>query len=470
MPYSKRPFLSIVSIALFGVFLTTFTTAQAADPEKTFDPNHIIGDYEILDHDCMTREEIQKFLEDKNSYLANYSCENPDTGEELKASEIIYNRAINNKISPKFLLVLLQKEQSLIEDSSPSSGQLKWATGYGCPDSSGCNTRWEGFWKQVNSASLQFRDYMDNPHLYNFKQGHPYTFDNPYSTLKQEKTTVIPQNKATAALYNYTPHVYNGNYNFYRIWQRYFTKSYPDGSLLQAEGEAGVWLIDNGEKRPFHTQTALTSRFDKNKIITVSKSTLSSYPEGAPMKFPNYSLIRSPRGDIYLLVDDKKRKIANDEAFRSIGYNPAEIMNASWQDIRAYEDGKIITATSTYPTGALLQNNKTGGVYWVYEGTKAPVMDRIFLDTKFSHKHIIQVEPEKLEKFEKTDAVRFDNGELITTPDSPAVYLISDNKLRPFISGEAFEDMGYKWKNIITTPSKILGLYEKGEYITKQGS
>jgi hypothetical protein len=188
------------------------------------------------------------------------------------------------------------------------------------------------------------------------------------------------------------------------------------------------------------------------------------------MKFPNYSLIRSPRGDIYLLVDDKKRKIANDEAFRSIGYNPAEIMNASWQDIRSYEDGKIITATSTYPTGALLQNNKTGGVYWVYEGTKAPVMDRIFLDTKFSHKHIIQVEPEKLEKFEKTDAVRFDNGELITTPDSPAVYLISDNKLRPFISGEAFEDMGYKWKNIITAPSKILGLYEKGEYITKQGS
>lgn len=465
----RRYFSISTGIALFGVFLIAFT-AQASTPDENFNPGFIISDQEVLDHDCMSQEEIQEFLEGKNSYLANYTCENPDTEETLKASEVIYNRATANKVSPKFLLVLLQKEMSLIEDDSPGESQLKWATGYGCPDGGGCNDRWEGFWKQVNSASLQFRDYMDNPDLYNYQKGKPYTFDNPYSTTKQETTTVIPQNKATAALYNYTPHVYNGNYNFYRTWQRYFTKDYPDGSLLRAEGEGGVWLIDDGEKRPFHTQTALTSRFDKNKVITIPKSTLSNYPKGAPVRFPNYSLVKSPRGNIYLLVDNKKRKIANDEAFRNIGYNPAEVMNASWQDIRGYEDGKPITATSTYPTGALLQNNQTGGVYWVYEGAKAPIMARVFLDTKFKNKHIISVAPQELEKYETRDAVRFDNGELITPATSPAVYLVVNDKLRPFVSAEAFEEMGYKWENIITVPAKILGLYEKGETITKQGS
>ncbi len=467
MPYLRKLPLVHINIALFCVFLIVFA-ANASVTNNGFDPNYIISDQEVLDYDCMTQEEIQNFLESKNSYLANYTCENLNTGQELTASEVIYNRTTTNKISPKFLLVLLQKEQSLIENDSPSERQLKWATGYGCPDGSSCNKRWKGFWKQVNSASLQFHDYIDNSHLYNYQAGHAYTFNNPYSTTKQETTTVIPQNKATAALYNYTPHVYNGNYNFYRIWQKYFTKEYPNGSLLQAKGEIGVWLIDDGKRRSFHTKTALTSRFDQNKIINVPKSTLSSYPKGAPVEFPNYSLVRSPRGNIYLLVDNKKRKIANDKAFRNIGYNPAEIMNASWQDIRAYEDGSTITATSTYPTGALLQNNKTGGIYWVYEGTKAPILAPVFLKTKFAHKHIIPVEPEELEKFKKVNAVKFDNGELITIATSPAVYLISNNKLRPFSSGEAFKEMGYKWENIITAPTKILGLYEKGEHITKQ--
>lgn len=441
---------------------------HAFDAEESFDPNYIISDHDILDHDTMDEQEIQSFLESKGSYLATYTCEHPDTEEELSAAEAIYNLATNNKINPQFLLVLLQKEQSLISDSSPSEGQLNWATGYGCPDGGGCNDRWKGLWKQVNSASLQFYDYMENPNHYNYKKGSPYTFTNTYSD-RDEKVTVIPANDATAALYNYTPHVYDGNFNLYKLWHRYFTKTYPDGSLLRAEGEPGVWLIDDGKKKPFHTETALTSRFNKEKVVEVSRSTLDKYPKGAPVKFPNYSLVRDPKGGVYLLVDDKKRKINNQEAFRKIGFHPQEVMNAGWRDIRSYEDGKPLTATSTHPTGALLQNRETGGIHWVLEGTKAPLVDRIFLDTKFSHKSVIPVSPDQLEDYEKTQKVKFDNGELLTPSDSPAVYLIAKGKKRPFTSGKAFEEMGYQWENIITVPEKVLDLYEEGETITHQG-
>jgi hypothetical protein len=467
MPRKIESFFIIALLFSFASILSP-QKILAFDAKESFNPNNIISDREVLNNDCMTREDIQKFLEDKGSYLADYKCENPDTGEKLSASEVIYNRAIANKISPKFLLVLLQKEQSLVEDPDPSQGQLNWATGYGCPDGGGCNDRWKGLWKQVNSASLQFYDYIKNPHLYNFRKGESYTFDNPYSK-KEETNIVVPANNATAALYNYTPHVYDGNYNFYKIWNRYFTKTYPDGSLLSAEDEPGVWLIKGGMKKPFQTQTALTSRFDKNKVIQVSKSTLSKYPKGAPVKFPNYSLVRSPGGGIYLLVDNKKRKIANDEAFKNIGFHPQEIMNASWADIRSYTDGKPLTSTSTYPTGALLQNRKTGGVYWVYEGVKSPILDKIFLQTRFADKSIIPAEEEKLAKYDTGEPVKFKNGELLTSPKDPGVYLVANNKKRPFISAEAFTGMGYQWKNIITVPEKVLNLYEEGECITKEG-
>jgi len=198
----------------------------------------------------------------------------------------------------------------------------------------------------------------------------------------------------------------------------------------------------------------------------VNRSDLDSYEKGAPIKFPQYSLIRSPRGTIFLLVDNKRRGFASGEAFRQIGINPEEVMNASWEDINAYKEGIPITATSTYPTGALLQDKTTGGVYWVIEGTKAPIWDAIFLKTKFKHKKIIPVSPKELAEYATVDPVIFEDGELVKSPNSPAVYIIANKQKRPITSGKIFESLGYKWENVITVSPKVLYLYNEGEPIT----
>lgn len=452
-----------------------------------FNPNLIISDEEILDSTTMSLDDIQSFLESKGSYLARYTGPNAD-GILKKASEIIYDAAVNNfdcddanlsdnpdifekqqkcqpiAINPEFLLVLLQKEQSLVEETAPTQRQLDWATGYGCPDNQACNLRWQGFGKQVNSAALQFFDYITNPHRYTYKVGYTYSVEN----TGRPPTTIMPVNNATAALYNYTPHVYWGNYNFHKIWLRYFTFNYLNGSLLQAKGEPGVWLIQNGKKRPFLTKGALTSRFDVDRIIQVNKADLDRYLEGGPIKFPQYSLIRSPRGTVFLLVDDKRRGFTSAEAFRKIGYHPDEVIEASWDDINVYQEGVAITATTSYPMGALLQDNTTGGVYYVYEGTKAPLWDAVLLKTRFKRLAIFPISPEKLASYQTVEPVVFPAGELLKSPISPAVYITSENKKHAFISGKAFEGIGYKWENIITVSQKIIDLYTDGDPITEE--
>lgn len=461
----RRNYITIFFILLlvFCISLASFPYARAQEIDPNFNPAHIISDFEILAYDSMALDEIKEFLNNKAGYLATASFADSD-GKIMTTAEIIYDRAITNKVSPKFIIVLLQKEQSMIEDKNPTQNQLDWATGYGCPDSAPCNTRWQGFWKQVNSASLQFRDYMDNPQLYTYRSGKTYTFSNPYSENK-EPTQVTPVNQATAALYNYTPHVYNGNYNFWKIWQKYFTRVYPDGSLLQAEGEPAVWLVENGKKRLFATKGALTSRFDPKKILTANKTDLDKYPQGAPIKFPQYSLVRSPRGTVFLLINDYRRGFASPAVFKNIGINPEEVVDVFWDDINAYQEGAPLTATSTYPTGALLQDKKSGGVFWVMDGKKSPLVDPIFLKTKFKNKKIIKATPEELEKYERISPALFDDGELLKSADAPAVYLISNGKKRPITSGKIFEKLGYKWENIITVPPKILYLYPDGEVL-----
>jgi len=472
---------------LYILLLTAYFLLGQKTFAAEFNPNYIISDEEILDSKAMTLIDIQNFLTAKNSYLANYSCADSN-GAIRKTSEIIFNAAVNNydcddaddlsdnptdlekaqkcskvTINPKFILVLLQKEQSLVENSNnPTQRQLDWALGYGCPDGSGCIERFRGLGKQINSASLQFFDYIIHPNNYTYKAGQTYTFTNPYSTTFQGTNIVTPANRATAGLYNYTPHVYNGNYNFWKIWQRWFAREFPDGSLLQAKGEPGVWLLQNGYKRAFLTRGALVSKYDINKILTVSKADLDKYQTGEPIKFPQYSIVQNPAGTIFLLVDDYKRSFANKEAFRKIGINPEELLPATDQDLSIYKEAPAITSTTTFATGALLQDKKTGGVYFVMDGKKAPVIDRIFLTTRFKNKSITPFDPLKLVKYETTGPALFNDGELLKSSKGLAVYAISNNQKRPFVSGDAFEKLGYKWKNILTVSDKIINLYPLG--------
>ena len=480
----KKMSIPFAVIMLLSLLLSPVKIKAQAE----FNPGFLISDQELMQYNSMTLNQIQSFLENYNSFLATYRTLN-SYGTEKSAAEIIYDAAVNNydcagvtlsenpteaerqqkcrritTVSPKFLLVLLQKEQSLVESRNPRQSQLDWATGYGCPDSWACNPYFQGFGKQVNSAALQFRWYMLSPNSYNFRAGNTYTFKNPYGTINNSTMNVYIENRATAAMYNYTPHVYNGNFNLWRLWNRYFpSQSYPDGTVLKV-GE-DYYLIQNGMSRKFASRSVVASRVEPAKAINVEASALNAYTTGAPIKFPNYSIVMSPDGKLYLLVDDKKRLFSSSESFRRLGFNIEEIMNASWQDVNSYANGADITVATAYPTGVLMQNKRTGGVYWIEEATKSPIIDKLFLETKFKGKEIIPVEESELNSYQTLGPIKFPNGELLKSNTSPAVYLIDSGKKRAFVSGEIFEELGYSWANIMTVSDRILGLYPDGEVV-----
>lgn len=477
------------------ILMSPLPVLAQAEADPNFNPNKIIEDNELLNYSSMSLPDIQNFLQSKNSYLANYITTNAH-GTSKSAAEIIYDASNNNfdcagaalsetpteaeklqkckkitTVNPKFLLVLLQKEASLIEDQNPSQGRLDWATGYGCPDGWVCNPYYKGFGKQVNSASLQFLAYINEQHRYTYKAGQTYTISNtidPYCTTSNQTMVVTPANKATAALYNYTPHVFNGNYNVYKLWNRYFPKTsklYPDGSVLQVKGDPGIWLIENGKKRPFLSYSAFISRFKAEQVITIAQEELDNYAPGEGIKFANYSIVQTPDKKIFLLVDREKRQFANLTVFKKFGFNPAEIEAASASDLAIYSEGKQITATSTYVTGVLIQDTKTGGIFYVIDGTKAPLTDKILLTTKFKGKKIIKATTKSLDSYTKVSPVMLDDGTLVKTDSFPTVYLISNGLKRPFESEAVFVKLGYNAKNVISVSSQFLYNYAQGELI-----
>lgn len=448
-------FLTILNLFVFAIF-PVFPQESASAME--FEPNDIISDGELQDYSTMDLAAIQEFLNNQNGILDNFQSAD-NLGIARLAAEIIFNASQTYKINPKWILATLQKEQSLVTNPSPSQKNIDWAMGYAVCDS--CSTddpalaMFRGFGMQVDRATYRIRYYYEHPDEFNFKMGKLSSVDG---------SDVLPFNQATANLFNYTPHLH-GNYNFWNIWNRWFAKIYPDGTLVQQEGVDEVWLIANGLRRKFWSKSALLSRFSDSKIIKVSRNDLQRYEIGYPIKYPNYSLLKSPAGTIYLIVNNEKKEIESAEVFRAIGYNEDEVIDVTDEELSYYDEGRKITLNSLYPQGALLQDKKTGGVFYVEDGIKYPIWAKEVLAINYKKNYkIIKVSSDELDKYvTAANGVKLRDGTVIKLKEDPKVYIISNGQARWIANEITFNQLGYNWRDIVTVNDKVFNLHPLGD-------
>lgn len=270
--------LATVIVVAAGLVVTTFATdqsAQAADL-SAFDPGLIITDDLFFDGDAMSTTAVQAFMEAKapscisgggytciadytastNARTANINCSATTAKTGQSAATIITMVARACDVSPKVILVTLQKEQGLITAGPKSSSAYRIAMGYGCPDTSACDTKYYGFFNQVYSAAWQFQQYAHST-SYNYEPGRINTiYYNPNHGCGS--VSVYIRNQATAGLYNYTPYVPNsaalaagyglgdscssyGNRNFFNYYSDWFGN--PANALKNAsfQNKADYW-------------------------------------------------------------------------------------------------------------------------------------------------------------------------------------------------------------------------------------
>ena len=434
--------------------------------EPIFDPEYIISDHDLTNYQTMTINEVQTFLNEKGGALANYSTVDID-GKMKTAAKIIYRASQEHKINPQHLLTLLQREKSLITKKSPSNDDYNWATGFSCYDYRNPVSRFRGFSTQVDRAAWRFRYYLDHPWQFQFKVGTKgkTLVDWPDKWLVNiHSRYIVAKNAATAGLYTYAPHLYD-NWLFWTIWQNWFGSDYQkftDGTLLRIKDEQGVWLIQNDQRRPFYSENVFLLSYKFKNVKVVEKNDLIDYPIGPAMTFPNYSLVKSSLGEIFMLINNKKRPIS-EKMFRNIGFHPDEIIKVDENDLNTYEQG--IPILSPYPNGALLQDNETKAVYYVKENIKYPIIDISILNANFPYNHILKVNPQELSEFIMGDQIKFRDGTLIKTFESPSVYVISQQKRLPIPSAEVFETIGYQWDSIIEVDEFFLNMHDLGEVL-----
>jgi len=283
--YSFRRRLRTASLAsasilalVVGMTAPVFQATSAhANPTEGFEPGNIISDALFYDGDALTESQIQSFLNQRvprctiggpdqdagsvwgNTTIAssclkdarfstaprpsNSYCQSVPGGTNELAARIIAKIGRACGISPKVLLVMLAKEQNLIQDTWPTVRQFDFAMGAYCPDTgpggtANCDPTRVGFANQVYYAGFLLKYYQ----AHNGLNYHPHQTN----SIKWSPTPgcgasqVYIENMATASLYTYTPYQPNraaldagwgtsqdrcasyGNRNFYNFYKAWF--------------------------------------------------------------------------------------------------------------------------------------------------------------------------------------------------------------------------------------------------------
>ncbi len=341
--HQSRNLIFIIFVFCMAVVFSFFSTrdmqtSQAANPSN-FNPGNIISDAVMSNYTSMSIDEIQNFLSSKNKcdnrnydlYL-QYKANQPNInwhwegepynghfvcmaeerfgdgeviGTGMTAAEIIYDAAQQNQINPQVLLVLLQKESSLITDKVPNDFDYRKATGYGCPDTAACDSKYYGFKNQIYRAAELFRYVLDKNSVY-YPAGHTVNVGyhpNPGCG----STRIFIENRATAALYQYTPYQPNaaalsagygtgdacsayGNRNFYL----YFTDWFGSTTYVKVDGE--LVTIPDGEY-------SLVSAVANNRTLGLQKTNAALAELNLNDKTQRWKLQRDSNTGYYQIIN-----------------------------------------------------------------------------------------------------------------------------------------------------------------------
>jgi len=489
-------------IAAFVIVTIPFTALAQVDPN--FNPNKLIEDSVFADIQTFGGAEgVQKFLEIKNSVLANTNpaflamLKEPDAillkegledpgakaGRLRTAAELIWDAGRQSGLNPQVIIVTLQKEQGLItnhQNTPPEKLQkvLDKAMGFDCPDAGGCGDLFPGFYYQLfgnfdsagnrylGSAKSLMKSYSyaeGRGPLFNgrpVKVGETVVIENTTGAYTDQPSQVVQLfNRATAALYRYTPHVFNGNYNFWRYFQEWFR--YPNGTIIKLAAGVDSYIIQNGAKQLVPPFVAIARTLNTASPVIVSPVEFETYPTDKVFGPTDGTVVRAIGENKQFVFLKNIKHPASDFVIGQRGLDPAKALSITAQEAQLFDQGPILPPSE----GTVLKGQSDQGVYLVENSRLKLFSEFTFAQRKIPYAKIIVIPDAEVATYEKQGFVAPLDNTLIKASDSGTVYLMQNGLKHP-LSAELFKNRGLSFKNVIVLSPNEVGALIIGAFAT----
>ena len=400
LPAAAEPHTSAAAVAGSAASNLGATVSPAANLGN-FRAGNIISDQVFFDSSTMSTSQIQGFFESKvktcrtgytclkdfkqntPNRAADSYCDGYTGASNESASTIIYKAAISCGINPQVLVVMLEKEQSLVSHTWPSGWRYDMALGQGCPDTAPCDPAFSGFFYQIYGAARQMQIYAEDKWFTWYAPGKTWNIlYNPNTACGS--SPVYIENKATAALYYYTPYQPNaaairagygtgdscsayGNRNFYNFFEDWFGSTQAPSKItanLAQSPSGAIYLVTNGTKH--HIADWDLYILYRNRLgnpVAATDAALNALSTGVNAS----RYVHDARtGTLYLLeADGTKHRFPTADAVTRFGYAFADYIDLTANQSDAF---RTTSAVNDY----FVEYGK-GDIYRYENGTKRHV-------------------------------------------------------------------------------------------------
>jgi hypothetical protein len=247
------------SLLAFAVVFVLLVAPAGMAAGVTFNPEKIISDDNMRASDSLSQKDIQAFLDTQKGPLKSLVTTDYAGKTRKPASQIIAEASRQWHISPKVMLTMLQKEQSLLTRTSLEKNTLERAIGAGCPD--GKTNKYPGFGNQMWHGARLLDGYGEG------KNGSTIPlWKSPYKTYAGVKT----RNVATYKLFVYNPVIgaktpygdlskqssnLSGNASFWWLYRKYF------GDTFASPGKRTVYRFRDKKRGHFVWTASQAERY-----------------------------------------------------------------------------------------------------------------------------------------------------------------------------------------------------------------
>ncbi|MGP6171526.1 hypothetical protein ACTU6V_09975 [Microbacterium sp. A204] len=366
-----------------------------------FSAGNIISDAVFTNKGTMSEAQVQSFLNSKvascqsgyvclkdlrtvtQSKSADSYCSGYSGSSSESAASIIYRVAQSCNINPQVLIVMLQKEQGLVTHTWPSDWRYNAAMGQACPDTAPCDTAFAGFFAQVYGAARQMQIYLEGRWFQWYKAGQTWQIQYHPDRARCGTGPVYIENKATEALYYYTPYQPNaaalaagygegdscgayGNRNFYNYFTDWFGSTRSSGAQVMKDSSSGAtYLVTQGKKYSFPTAERAVQFTWIAPMQTVSSAQLAAFPDGgvAPRA------VRTDAGHVYLLDSGRRIWVPTCSRATDFGWECGSLPQVGQGQVSIYGDGGTLEPSIT----------ALGTSWLIQSGSRREVVDRSLL-------------------------------------------------------------------------------------------
>ena len=147
---------------------------------------------------------------------------------------------------------------------------------------------------------------------------------------------------------------------------------FPAAELYRANSIP--YLLRDGRLHPFVSEAALLSRYPADMVREVSDEFLARYPISTDfVGFRVGSLISFADGVYIVTSETEIRPIGSAEIFLALGFDFADVVPVSEEDLGIYKRGRIFLMGAPHPDGTLFEDHESHQLYLIENGLRRPI-------------------------------------------------------------------------------------------------